>query len=188
MKIRISKRTEKGLKNGNENSIKLVTRELHKKVNGIMVSGGICNSGFGKIIFHSGYINSLAFKQVFEFYKNDCENLKPKYFQQDGARAHSSKKSQTEIKRLFEDNFIPKWEDGPLLNEEFIPKWPPNSPDLSSIELIWSIIKGMLGIYSPKDIIELKGAIKNIWDSIPVAICERIIEHMEKKWELCIKH
>ena len=45
MKIRISKRTAKGLKNGNESSIRLVTRDFHKKVNGNMISGGISKNG-----------------------------------------------------------------------------------------------------------------------------------------------
>ena len=46
----------------------------------------------------------------------------------------------------------------------------------------------MLHIFEPKDINELKVAIKNIWDSIPIGICERIIEHTKKRWDLCIKH
>ena len=67
--------------------------------------------------------------------------------------------------------------DGPLVH-----------PDLSPIELIWSIVKGMLNIFKPKDVNELKVAIKNIWDSIPIEICELIIEHIKKRWDLCIKH
>ena len=67
-------------------------------------------------------------------------------------------------------------------------KMAPNSPDLSPIELIWSIVKGMLNIFEPKDVNELKVAIKSIWYSIPVEICQRIIDHTEKRWDLCIKH
>ena len=184
MKIRVSKRTEKGLKNGNESSIKLVTREFHKKVNGIMVSGGICRAGLGEIIFHSGNVNTFAYKQVLEYYKKDFEKLQPLFFQQDGARVHSSKGSRLEIQKLFGNKFIPTWEE----KGNVIPKWPPNSPDLSPIELIWSIIKGMLNIFEPKDVNELKVAIKNIWDSIPAEICQRIIDYTKKRWDLCIKH
>ena len=188
MKIRVSKRTEKGLRNGNESSIRLVTREFHKKVNGIMVSGGICRAGLGEIIFHSGNVNTFSYKQVLEFYKKDFEKLQPLFFQQDGARVHSSKGSRLEIQKLFGNKFIPTWDDGPILNGNTIPRWPPSSPDLSPIELIWSIVKGMLNIFEPKDVNELKVAIKNIWDSIPIEICERIIEHTKKRWDLCIKH
>ena len=77
MKIRVSKRTEKGLKNGNEYSIRLVTREFHKKVNSIMVSGGNCREGLGEIIFLSGNVNTFSYKQVLEFYKKDFQKLQP---------------------------------------------------------------------------------------------------------------
>ena len=75
MKIRVSKRTEKGLRNGNESSIRLVTREFHKKVNGIMVSGGICRAGLGEIIFHSGNVNTFSYNQILVFYKKDLEKI-----------------------------------------------------------------------------------------------------------------
>ena len=110
-----------------------------------------------------------------------------KIFQQDGARANSSKSSQKEIRRLFEDNFIPTWESGPEITEKF-PRWPPNSPDLSAIELVWSIIKGMMNIFPPRTMEELKLLIKKVWDSIPKEMCERIINHIKKRWDLCIKH
>ena len=153
-----------------------------------MVSGGICRAGLGKIIFHRGNVNTFSYKQVLEFYKKDFEKLQPLFFQQDGVRVHSSKGSCLEIQKLFGNKFIPTWDDGPILNGNTIPRWPPSSPDLSPIELIWSIVKGMLNIFEPKDVNELKAAIKNIWDSIPIEICERIIEHTKKRWDLCIKH
>ena len=102
-----------------------------------MVSGGICGAGLGEIIFHSGNVNSFSYKQVLEFYKKDFEKLQPHFFQQDGARVHSSKSSRLEIQKHFGNKFIPTWEEGPILNGKKIPKWPPNSPDLSPIELIW---------------------------------------------------
>ena len=74
-KIRISKRTAKKLKNGNEAAISLINKEFHKKVNGIMISGGICKEGLGRVIFHSGNVNSFAYKQVLQFYKDDLDYL-----------------------------------------------------------------------------------------------------------------
>ena len=65
---------------------------------------------------------------------------------------------------------------------------PPNSPDLSAIEIIWSIIKQMLIFFPPKDMNSLKTTIKMIWDSIPKQICENIIEHIKHRWKLCIKY
>jgi len=50
-------------------------------------------------------------------------------FQQDGARAHTSKATIT-------------WLDANIRPKHHIPPedWPPNSPDLSPIENVWSIM------------------------------------------------
>lgn len=190
-KIRLSKETQKQINRGDELAMKKITRQFHKKENGLMVSGGICKDGLGKLIFHSGNVNSFSYNQVLHFYKEDLEAFPGKYFQQDGARAHSSKKSQKEINNLFGDKYIPTWDtldNGPMKNNQKIPKWPPNSPDLSAIELIWSIIKGMMNIFPPTTIEELKVLIQKIWNAIPKEMCERIIEHIQKRWELCLHH
>ena len=136
-KIRLSKKTRRKIKSGNEKSINLVTRQFYKFNNAIMVSGGICNEGLGEIIFHSGNLNSFAYKQVLKYYREDLNKYTSKIFQQDGARNHSSKLSRNMIKFLFKDKFIPTWEDDLKINDENVPRWPPNSPDLSPIEIIW---------------------------------------------------
>ena len=187
-KIRMCKRTQRLMRQGNEIALRKKQREFHKKEIGLMVSGGICNKGLGKLIFHSGNVNTFAYRQVLNYYKEDLNFFGEKMFQQDGARAHSSKGSQTEINKLFEGHFIPTWEDGPEINGQKIPKWPPTSPDLSAIELIWSIIKGMLNMFPPKTLEELKQGIQRIWDSITPDVCNKIINHSKKRWDLCIKH
>ena len=188
-KIRLGRKTLREVKQGKESALKKITRPYHKKLNGILVSGGICQEGLGRIIFHSGNVNTFAYKQVLNFYKEDIDNFNNKFFQHEGARAHSSKGSQEE-KKLFGENYIPTWENGPLINGKKMPKWPPNSPDLSPIELVWSIIKGMLNIFQPATIEELKASIQKIWNSISLnaKICEKIINHIQKRWDLCIKH
>ena len=92
-KIRLCKRTSKMIKSGNENALKKVTRQFHKKQNGIIVSGRICREGLGKLIFHSGNAITFAYKQVLNYYGEDLDNFDDKYFQQDWERAHSSKSS-----------------------------------------------------------------------------------------------
>lgn len=83
-----------------------------------MVSGGICNEGLGEIIFHSGNLNSFAYKQVLKYYREDLNKYPHKMFQQYGARSHSSKLSRNMIKFLFKDKFIPTWEDYLKINDE----------------------------------------------------------------------
>ena len=89
-----------------------------------MISGGISKKRLGNLIFHSGNVNNFSYKQVLHFYKKDFINLAPKLFKQDDAKVHSSKRSRIEIKNLFRDNFISKWDEGPKLNGEINPRWP----------------------------------------------------------------
>ena len=161
-KNRISKKTGRKLKAGNEESNNLISRDYYKFNNSIMVSGGICNEGLGELIFHSGYLNSFAYKQVLKYYKEDLDKFLSKILQQDGARSHSSKLSQNMIQFLFKDRFIPTWDEGLKLNNKFIPKWPPNSPDISAIEIIWGIIKQMMILFPPKTMSALKRIIKMV--------------------------
>ena len=58
-----------------EKSEKLVTIQLPKKSKGIMVGGGISKHGLGKLIFCIGTVDSFAYKQALEFYKQDIEAL-----------------------------------------------------------------------------------------------------------------
>ena len=62
---------EKKLRAGDEKANELATRQYHKFNNGILVSGGICDEGLGQIIFHKGNVNSLAYKQVLKFYRQE---------------------------------------------------------------------------------------------------------------------
>ena len=46
----------------------------------------------------------------------------------------------------------------------------------------------MLILFPAKDMDSLKKHIKVIWDSIPKAICQNIIEHIKYRWELRTKY
>jgi len=92
------------------------------------------------------------------------------------------------VQGLFNDKFIPTWDNGPKINGKYTLRWPPNSQDLSAIEKIWSINKQMFILFPVKDMESLKNNIKVIWESIPTTICENIIEHIKYRWELCLKY
>jgi len=117
---------KKGIKNINqeeENYMKKF-KTYPKYQQGIMVAGGLCEKGVGKLIFVTGTMNSFSYNQTLDFYKDDLEKYyKNLYFQQDNAPCHVGKKSMNFIKSKF-SNYL-----------EF---WPANSPDLSSIEELWS--------------------------------------------------
>ena len=46
----------------------------------------------------------------------------------------------------------------------------------------------MISMFVPKTLEELKEIIQRTWDSITPEICNKIINHVEKRWDLCIKH
>ena len=152
--------TRRKIKSRDEKTINLVKRQINKFNHAMILFGGICDEGLGEIIFHGGNLNSFAYKQVLKFYKEDIDKYPSKIFQQDGARSHSSKLSQNMIKFLFKDKFIPTWDNDLKINGEYVPRWPPNSPDLSPIEIIWGIIKQMMVFFTPKDMSDLKNTIK----------------------------
>ena len=117
--------------------------EIPKKSKVFMIAGGVSKFGVGKLIFCIGTVDTYAYKQAIEFYKEDIEKLSPNdhklFFQQDNAPAHSSK----ETKELLKEIKILKF-------------WPPNSPEISPIEKIWSFILRKLEGKYIKDINQLK--------------------------------
>ena len=62
------------------NPFNLVTRQSYKFNNAIMVSEGICNERLGEIIFHSGNLNSFAYKQVLKYYREDLNKYTSEIF------------------------------------------------------------------------------------------------------------
>ncbi|KAL7715586.1 Tc1-like transposase DDE domain-containing protein [Entamoeba marina] len=72
-------------------------------------------------------------------------------FQQDGAPAHTFKKTMN----FFKEQGV-----------DVLPNWPAFSPDLSPIEHLWGIMKQELRKKKPKSINDLKKTIKEVWDSI----------------------
>ena len=112
-------------------------------------------------------MNSFSYNQTLELYKEDIERLgKDLYFQQDGASCHTGKKSLNYIKNNF-NNYL-----------EF---WPANSPDLSPIEELWSIVEERLNKYNFKDTDEMVKKLQWIWNRIPKTICRNLINSFDEK-------
>src|ERR1044071_2543422 len=96
-------------------------------------------------------------------------------FQQDAARCHTSAKTT----RWLEDN-IPSY---------IKPKdWPPDSPDLSPIENLWSILS--FSVYrdpEPTNVVPLKRRLQQAWRSVKVEILQTLIKSMPDRILAVIK-
>lgn len=86
-------------------------------------------------------------------------------FQQDGDPAHTAKKTIQ-----FLNSAVPvHWTK---------PKWPANSPDLSPIENMWSIMGPIVRKYNPTTTQQLKKAVKKAWDQVDLETIRSLYESM----------
>ena len=97
-------------------------------------------------------------------------------FQQDGARAHASKATIA-------------WLDANI--KHYIPPkdWPLNSPDLSPIENVWSIMA--TAIYDdpePQSLQALKHRLRKAWKSISMSTLQNLIGSMPNRLKAVVKN
>jgi hypothetical protein len=91
-------------------------------------------------------------------------------FQQDGAPAHTS---QVTLDWLEE-------------SVDVIVDWPPNSPDLSPIEILWAILKKMVSRTNPRTVEDLETALIAAWSLIPQDTIDRLCRSFEARLALCL--
>ena len=165
--IRVDDEGYKEYKSGKGKLYEKISKPLPKFSQGIMVAGGLCQNGVGKLIFVTGTMNSFSYNQTLEFYKDDLERLGNNlYFQQDNATCHVGKKSMNYIKNNFK-NYL-----------EF---WPANSPDLSPIEELWGIVEERLNKYTFENTEEMAKKLQWIWNRIPKTICRNLVNSFDIK-------
>ena len=161
--IRLTKQSKRQLKQNNDKIRTLMTVELEKHPKGVMVAGGVCYYGIGKLNFCVGTMNSFVYKQTLNNYQNDIkyfENLGINLlFQQDNAPCHTSVESKKSLSKMNKIKF-----------------WPSNSPELSPIETVWSLVQKNLEVHKFKNFEDLKNKIIFIWNRIPPDFCQRICE------------
>jgi len=69
----------------------------------------------------------------------------------------------------------------------YIENWPPNSPDLSPIENIWSILSN--DVYKdpePKTVDQLKRRLRKAWNSISLETLENLIKSLPRRMKAVI--
>lgn len=88
-------------------------------------------------------------------------------YEQDGAPYHTTQRSINYIEQ----------------NARLLYGWPPNSPDLSPIEMLWSIVKHKLQKldHMPTNKQQLKDAIIEIWKTIEIKTVNSLIESCWQK-------
>uniref|UniRef100_A0A914XEH0 Tc1-like transposase DDE domain-containing protein n=1 Tax=Plectus sambesii TaxID=2011161 RepID=A0A914XEH0_9BILA len=86
-------------------------------------------------------------------------------FQQDNDPKHTSK----QVTEWFQTKKVSKV------------AWPAQSPDLSPIEHLWRGVQRRMGDrkFSNRD--ALFAAIKKTWESIPVTVCEKLVDSMSRR-------
>ena len=103
-------------------------------------------------------------------------NMSRMIFQQDGARPHTALTTQ----RPLEDKITNFWKKD---------MWPANSPDLSPIENLWSILGDKLKETEPKptNISTLEEALNKAWKKIPKETLENLIYSMPSRVEAVLE-
>ena len=96
-------------------------------------------------------------------------------FQQDGAPAHNAKITQDWL--------------GGRINKFWVKgTWPANSPDLSLIENLWSILKNDLdSMGGLKDLKTLETQLKTAWSNISPEILGNLMDGMQNRIKKCIE-
>ena len=120
--IRLSKKNQDKLKEGNPGAYELINRPQKKFEKSISIGGAICFYGLSNLLLLEGTENEFAYAQALYYYKDDIEKISRKnkcslLFDQDGARAHTSKSNINLLNTLFTS-------DGWIQNL-------PNSPDIA---------------------------------------------------------
>ena len=159
--IRLTKKTKMQLKQNNEEVEKLLTIPVEKNPKGVMVAGGVSYYGVGKLNFIVGVMDSYAYAQTLDNYQKDIDYYRELgvdlIFQQDNCPSHTSADIKQKLSKMRKLDF-----------------WPPNSPDLSPIESVWSEVQSKLEGYTFKNMDDFKKKIVYEWNRVPVEYCQRI--------------
>ena len=106
----------------------------------------------------------------------DESEIQCAWFQQDGATAHTAKKTLAFLEEFFADRIISKG------------LWPPRSPDLNPLDFyLWGSLKGKVYRNRPRTLAELKAAITDEVNQISEEELGAVMDNLLKRIDVCIK-
>ena len=102
------------------------------------------------------------------------------WFQQDGATAHTARKSMDVLRQMFPSR---------LLSLRGDIQWPARSPDLSPCDFfLWGYLKERVYKNRPKTIRELKATIESEVRKIPQEMTKKVMESFQKRLQQCVEN
>ena len=93
-------------------------------------------------------------------------------FQQDGATAHTARASKEYIESAM---------------SELLKTWPPNSPDLSPIENVWSMVQGAVDEQTPSDKPSLIRCVRKAWSRLSQNVIDKTVLSFDSRLKECIR-
>ena len=119
------------------------------------------------------YQDQVLDKVVHDFYQKMCEEQGQVLFQQDGASLHTAKSTTAWLDR----NSVERIHH------------PTASPDVNPIEPVWHDLKEFIRAreHIPTTFKELKEAVKEAWDQVPIAKVNKYVQSMEDRVQAVIK-
>ena len=139
----------------------------------LMVWGWMSASGVGRLYRVEGSMNQSQYISVLknEMLPSAKERFHSNFiFQHDNAPCHAAKS----VKAFLEGENIT------LL------QWPPQSPDLSPIEPLWSEVDRKIKDKTPRNLDELWRDIEQAWYSIPSSLCRKLVESVPRRLQSTI--
>lgn len=143
----------------------------------IMIWGSMATTGVGEVFICEGRMNSERYIDMLEetleasFLKLFGEMSPNYHFQQDNAPCHKSKR----VLKWFKDNQIK------------ILDWPPQSPDLSPIEHLWTVLKTKVAQSKCSSKELLKEKIRTEWNELSSETCKKLVDSMPRRIESVIR-
>ncbi|XP_055308971.1 uncharacterized protein LOC129572881 [Sitodiplosis mosellana] len=127
-------------------------------------------------------INGERYREMLQyFFWSEIEgmDLSDIWFQQDGARPHTTPETLAVIEERFPNRII---------SQKAEVEWPPRSCDLTPLDyFLWGYVKDKVYANKPSTIAELKIEIRRVIATVNVPLLESVIENLGKRLKVCEK-